>query len=263
MILLSFDIEEFDLPREHQVELSFEEQIRVSVEGTSKILDCLKRNQVKATFFCTVNFAIHAPDIMKRIQAEGHEVASHGFNHWMFELGDLKKSKDALEEITGTTIHGYRQARMMPVPEKAIYDAGYTYNSSLNPTFIPGRYMHLSTPRTWFMKEQVLQIPSSVTPIFRFPLFWLSCHNLPPMLYRWLCKYTHRHDGYLVTYFHSWEFYQLIEHPEWKIPFIVRNNSGDEMVKRLDSFMQYFKKKNVGFARFQDYVESILEVGVK
>lgn len=263
MILLSFDIEEFDLPREHQVELSFEEQIRVSVEGTSKILDCLKRNQVKATFFCTVNFAIHAPDIMKRIQAEGHEVASHGFNHWMFELGDLKKSKDALEEITGTTIHGYRQARMMPVPEKAIYDAGYTYNSSLNPTFIPGRYMHLSTPRTWFMKEQVLQIPSSVTPIFRFPLFWLSCHNLPPMLYRWLCKYTHRHDGYLVTYFHSWEFYQLIEHPEWKIPFVVRNNSGDEMVKRLDAFMQYFKKKNVGFARFQDYVESISEVGVK
>lgn len=53
MILLSFDIEEFDVPREHQVDISMEEQIKVSVEGTNRILDCLKRNQVKATFFCT------------------------------------------------------------------------------------------------------------------------------------------------------------------------------------------------------------------
>ena len=51
MILLSFDIEEFDVPKEHQVDISMEEQIKVSVEGTTRILDCLERNQVKATFF--------------------------------------------------------------------------------------------------------------------------------------------------------------------------------------------------------------------
>ena len=38
MILLSFDIEEFDAPLEHGVELPFEEQMRTSVEGTRKIL---------------------------------------------------------------------------------------------------------------------------------------------------------------------------------------------------------------------------------
>ena len=92
MILLSFDIEEFDVPREHQVDISMEEQIKVSVEGTNRILDCLKRNQVKATFFCTANFALHAPDIIKRIQAEGHEIASHGFYHWTFKVEDLKLS---------------------------------------------------------------------------------------------------------------------------------------------------------------------------
>ena len=41
MILLSFDIEEFDAPLEHGVELPFEEQMRTSVEGTRKILACL------------------------------------------------------------------------------------------------------------------------------------------------------------------------------------------------------------------------------
>lgn len=136
MILLSFDIEEFDVPKEHQVDISMEEQIKVSVEGTTRILDCLERNQVKATFFCTANFALHAPDIIKRIQEGGHEIASHGFYHWTFEVEDLKRSKDQLEEITGTKVYGYRQARMMPVSEKAVYEAGYIYNSSLNPTFI-------------------------------------------------------------------------------------------------------------------------------
>lgn len=74
-------------------------------------------------------------------------------------------------------------------------------------------------------------MPASVTPLLRFPLFWLSCHNLPASLYRWLCKYAHRHDGYFVTYFHPWEFYSLNEHPEWKLPFIIRNHAGEGMEK--------------------------------
>ncbi|WP_405277682.1 hypothetical protein [Methanobrevibacter sp.] len=61
MILLSFDTEEFDGPREHGVEYSLEEGIKVSVEGTNRILDVLKTNNVCSTFFCTANFAENAP----------------------------------------------------------------------------------------------------------------------------------------------------------------------------------------------------------
>lgn len=255
MILLSFDTEEFDVPLEHQVDLPLEEQMRISIEGTHKILDCLKHNQVKATFFCTANFAIHAPEVIKRILAEGHEVASHGYYHQSFEVGDLKKSKDKLEEITGVSIRGYRQARMMPVPEDEIYKAGYEYNSSLNPTFIPGRYMHLSMPRTYFMKEGVLQIPASVTPWLRFPLFWLAYHNLPAALYRWLSARTLKHDGYFVTYFHPWEFYPLNKHPELKLPFIIRNHSGEGMEQRLNDFIRYFKKREKAFITFAAFTD--------
>lgn len=74
MILLSFDIEEFDAPLEHGVELPFEEQMRTSVEGTRKILACLARHRVKATFFCTANFALHAKDLILDIQKGGHEM---------------------------------------------------------------------------------------------------------------------------------------------------------------------------------------------
>lgn len=56
MILLSFDTEEFDVPREHGVDFPLDEAMKVSVYGTNRILDCLKNNGVKATFFCTSNF---------------------------------------------------------------------------------------------------------------------------------------------------------------------------------------------------------------
>ena len=52
MILLSFDTEEFDVPREHGVDFPLDEAMKVSVYGTNRILDCLKNNGVKATFFC-------------------------------------------------------------------------------------------------------------------------------------------------------------------------------------------------------------------
>ena len=186
MILLSFDTEEFDVPREHGVDFPLDEAMKVSVYGTNRILDCLKNNGVKATFFCTSNFAENAPEVMRRIMDEGHEVAAHGCDHWQPQASDVSRSKEILERLTGRTIQGYRQPRMFPVSDTELERMGYVYNSSLNPAFIPGRYMHLSEPRTCFMTGKLLQIPASVTPWIRFPLFWLSCHNLPMWLYQLL-----------------------------------------------------------------------------
>lgn len=153
MILLSFDIEEFDVPREHGVDYSLEDGMKVSVEGTNRILDVLSENDVRATFFCTGNFAQNAPDVMKRIMDEGHEIACHGVDHFEPKESDFVLSKEIVEEICGVNVVGYRQPRMFPVVEAEIKKAGYLYNSSLNPAFIPGRYMHLDTPRTWFLKD--------------------------------------------------------------------------------------------------------------
>ena len=254
MVLLSFDTEEFDVPREHGVDFSLEEGMKVSIEGTNRILDVLKANRVKATFFCTGNFAEHAAEVMQRIMDEGHEVACHGVDHWQPKETDFEVSKQIVERVTGRTVYGYRQPRMFPVSDSEIARAGYRYNSSLNPAFIPGRYMHLTAPRTWFMKGSVMQIPASVTPWVRFPLFWLSLHNLPEKLYHWLVQRTISHDGYFVTYFHPWEFYDLKEHPEFKMPFIIRNHSGRQMAARLDALIKMLKQRQHEFITFTEFV---------
>lgn len=255
MVLLSFDTEEFDVPREHGVDFSLEEGMKVSKVGTERILDVLKDNNVKGTFFCTANFVQNAPEVMKRIMDEGHEIACHGCDHWKPKASDVRNSKETIERLMGIQCKGYRQPRMFPVSDEEIEKCGYKYNSSLNPAFVPGRYMHLSTPRTYFMKGNVLEIPASVSPCLRIPLFWLALHNFPEWLYYFLVKRVLDHDGYFDTYFHPWEFYELKEHPEFKMPFIIKNHSGLQMQQRLDRLIKMLKERGEKFVTYAEFTE--------
>lgn len=254
MILLSFDIEEFDMPFEYNKDISFEKQIEVSRFGTSTILDILKKHQIKATFFSTVVFAKEVPDLIKRIIDEGHELASHTYYHSNFKVEHLKESKDALEELSGSEVIGFRMPRMYPVDEREIEKAGYKYNSSINPTYLPGRYNHFDKPRTYFKLHNVWQIPASVSPIVRFPLFWLSFHNLPMSIYIFLSKITYKKDSYLNIYFHPWEFTQLNDKEAYNFPKYVSKNSGDKMTERLNQFIQSMKEKKYIFGTFKEFL---------
>lgn len=255
MFLLSFDIEEFDLPREQGLDYDpIRQGIAVSRYGTERILDILQSTRARATFFVTANFAENAPDLVHRIIAEGHEIASHGVNHWQPQPSDPAQSKAIISRIAGVEPRGYRQPRMFPVSDKDLAAAGYTYNSSLNPAFIPGRYMHLTAPRTWFRSEGLIQIPASVTPWLRFPLFWLALHNLPEALYHALVRRTLSHDGYFVTYFHPWEFYELADHPELRTPYIIRHNSGQALADRLTRFIEMLQQRGHRFLTFSEFI---------
>jgi len=251
MIFLSFDIEEFDNPLPYSKTLSFEQQMSMSEIGTARILDLLKQKNVRATFFCTANFAIHANGLIERMVSEGHEVASHGYYHAKFEIKDLKESKDVLERLTGKTVYGFRMANMMPVDAYPVIEAGYQYNSSLNPTFLPGKYNNLSKPRRIFREGTLCQIPASVSSILRIPLFWLSLHNFPISIYKSMCIRTIKKDGYLNIYFHSWELAEL-RASEIKLPSYIVRNSGKALAERLSSLIDFFKQKEYPFSTLKE-----------
>jgi len=249
IVSLSFDFEECDLPREHGVDFPIERGMDVSKAGAEIVLDILKRQGVPATIFCTLNFAERAPEIVRRILDEGHELAAHGVDHWKQDETDPRRCKEGLERLTGRSVVGYRQPRMFPVSDAELKAQGYLYNSSLNPAFVPGRYAHLDVPRRPFVKEGVLQIPASVVPVVRFPLFWLALHLLPVWLYVLLVRITLACDGLFVTYFHPWEFFPgLAEHPDWKIPALIRCHAGEPMARRLESVIVSLKSSGARFA---------------
>ncbi|WP_276367401.1 polysaccharide deacetylase family protein [Chryseolinea sp. H1M3-3] len=252
-VLLSFDIEEFDMPLEYGKSIPLEEQIRISKEGTRVILDILHRNKIRATFFSTVVFASHAPELIDRLVNEGHELASHGYFHSQFQNKHLLESRDQLQKLSGKRVDGFRMPRMMPVNDQEIKKAGYKYNSSLNPVYLPGRYNNFFKPRIIFKSNEVFQLPASATPIIRLPLFWLSFHNLPLWLYKSACLWTINRDLYLNIYFHPWEFINLAK-SNYGLPKIVTRKTGAKMAVRFSHLIDWMKSRKYGFSTIKDFL---------
>jgi hypothetical protein len=69
-----------------------------------------------------------------------------------------------------------------------------------------------------------------------------------------MVRRTVNHDGYFVTYFHPWEFFDLKEHPEFKMPFIIKNHSGRQMMERLGNLIAMLKRGGHEFITYTEFV---------
>lgn len=249
-ILLTFDVEEFDLPEEYNAPIEKSEQLNVSSRGLTQVLALLRKHRVVATFFTTAFYAENFPCQIQALVSEGHEVASHLYYHSDYNPEHIRESRKKLEEITKQKVWGFRTPRLRPMDPELIKAAGYMYDSSLNPTFLPGRYNNFSRPRTHFRENGMHILPFSVSPGIRFPLFWLSFKNINFPAYLWLCRQTLRHDRYLHLYFHPWEFTNL---DVYRIPWYIKNRSGDPLLRRLDLLIQNLGKEG-GFATISEFL---------
>ncbi|MCG6533489.1 MAG: DUF3473 domain-containing protein [Syntrophales bacterium LBB04] len=98
-----------------------------------------------ATFFCLGWIAKRYPRLIKEIQAQGHEVACHGFAHRLVYRQspeefrkDIRLAKSILEDITGEEVIGYR-APSYSITENSLWaleilaEEGFKYDSSIFP----------------------------------------------------------------------------------------------------------------------------------
>lgn len=183
-------------------------QLALGREGLEHLLPLLGREGLCATLFTTAHFAETFPDVIRSL-ATRHEIASHTYYHSRFETAHLRASRVRLAEITGQRVTGLRMPRMRQVPMSDLAAAGYRYDASLHPTWLPGRYNNLHLPRQLHVAQGVARVPASVTPRLRLPLFWLAFKNYPYRYYLHLCRRVLRADGYLSLYFHPWEFTEV------------------------------------------------------
>jgi len=80
-------------------------------DHTEALLDLLKTEGVKATFFCIGNRVLKNPELAKRIVAEGHTIGVHTQHHswrWGFmgqreALAEIEQCKESIRSVTGTT----------------------------------------------------------------------------------------------------------------------------------------------------------------
>ena len=125
--------------------------------SVDRVLAQLERHGATGTFFVLGWVAHHHPEVVKRIAAAGHEVASHGWWHrrvWQLTpeqfRADVESSKDILEQVCGQEVVGFRAPSFSIVHGgewafDVLLDAGYRYDSSLFPIRRPG-YGYPSAP---------------------------------------------------------------------------------------------------------------------
>ena len=238
-VLLTFDLEEFDIPNEYGSNISWQEQLEVGRKGMIAVTEILEHHKIPVTIFTTAAYARENREQLQSL-AQQHEIASHTFHHSHFAEEDLLTSRLALEEITGMKVFGLRMPRMRPVRMSLVKQAGYEYDSSINPTFIPGKYNNTHLPKTLYREQQVYRFPCSVSPILRIPLFWLAFKNFSYSFYKKLAVETLAKSGYLNLYFHPWEFTDI---SGYRLPGYVKKDSGNKLLDKLYRLINDLKKE--------------------
>jgi len=186
-----------------------------------RILAMLDQHGVKATFFTLGWIAERHPEIVRRIVAEGHELASHGYAHERATsqtpdafLADIQLAKIVLEDISGGETKGYRAPsfsvgtsnRWAPA---CIEQAGYLYSSSIYP-IAHDHYGMPDAPRFAYTSfGKLLEVPLTTVRLFRKN--WPAAGGgyfrlLPYALSRWCIGHVNAVDKQpAIFYFHPWE----------------------------------------------------------
>ena len=192
---------------------------------------------VKGTFFTLGWVAQRSPAMMRRIADQGHEIASHGWDHarvFTFDragfAADLARTRGVLEDVTGQAVTGYRAPSFSidarnPWAHEVLAEAGYHYSSSVAP-IVHDHYGWRQAPRFAFRPvggAELIEIPVTTVEwggrrvaaggggFFRL---------LPYAFSRWALHRVNNHDKRpVLTYFHPWEIdpdQPRVAHASWR-----------------------------------------------
>jgi len=223
---LSFDVEEYfhvhafadAIPREQ-----WESRSSRVVAGTQVILDTLREQRTKATFFLLGCVAERHPDLVRQIFEEGHELASHGYAHEAVDTltrdqfrTDVARSLETIRCACPTTaVSGYRAPSFSlngrtPWAHEVLVDLGIEYDSSISPIRFHDRYGVPDAPRFAHRTEAgLLEVPVSTVRMagVNWPVAGGGYFRLAPLsLTSWAIRRINRESQPAVVYLHPWEF---------------------------------------------------------
>lgn len=203
---------------------------RSTVEkNADRILEMFSLTNTTATFFCLGEVVETHPDLIRRISRQGHEIASHSYNHKIiykqspeeFEE-DVKKSIGLISDLIGKTVKGFR-APSWSITKDSLWaldilqKSGLLYDSSIFPTDnflygIPGTSRYVNN--IIINDKPFLEVPPS-TFCFLGNTYGFSggfyFRALPEFFIRACTDKTNRNDHPAIFYLHPVEIDMKIE----------------------------------------------------
>ena len=216
---------------EHFQVAAFERQVRRNDWGrypsrvasnTARVLDLFSEHRVHATFFVLGWVAERCPDLIHRMVRDGHELASHGYDHTRAtELDraafreDVVRTKGILEDAAGVAVRGYRAPSYSIGSGNlwaldVLHEAGHAYSSSIYP-IRHDLYGMPEAPRFAFRPraDSILELPVTTVEFGgrNFPAGGGGYFRLLPYgAYCWALRRVNRSDRQPgIFYFHPWE----------------------------------------------------------
>ena len=191
-------------------------------DNTLRILDLFAAHDTRATFFTLGWVAERYPALVRRIVSEGHEIASHGWEHIRVNTqtpaafrDDIERTRKVLQDISGEPVLGYRAASYSIGASESwaweqLAEAGYRYSSSIVP-IRHDLYGIPDAPRFAFdaVEGRLREIPITTVPLAGRNI---NCGGggwfrlFPYQFSRWALARVNSHDGESgIFYFHPWE----------------------------------------------------------
>jgi polysaccharide deacetylase family protein (PEP-CTERM system associated) len=199
------------------------EPARSCLESTQFLLGLFKERGIRATFFVLGYVAEAFPDLIRQIDAEGHEVAAHGYTHTSlrnltraeFEE-ELDRTVSLLTGIVRKRIHGFR-APEFSITRNTLWaldtlvDYGFTYDSSIMP-LASSRYgidgFPFGLARVHLGERSIVEVPPSTVHLLgrRLPIAGgRYLRFLPYQLIRGAVRQVNKEVGPYVLYLHPYE----------------------------------------------------------
>jgi polysaccharide deacetylase family protein (PEP-CTERM system associated) len=192
--------------------------------NTDRILAVFAEHDVKGTFFILGWVAERQPELVKRIAAGGHEIASHGYAHRLvYDLThqafreDVRRSKDIIESAAGAPVLGYR-APSYSITSRSLWaldvliEEGFTYDASVYPIH-HDRYGIPLSPRAPYVLDReagsLVEAPGSAVRLgpINLPVGGGGYFRLLPYEWtRWgISRINTRENRPAIFYLHPWE----------------------------------------------------------
>ena len=194
------------------------------VENTDRLLQILAEAPVRATFFVLGWVAERHPQVVRRIVAAGHEVASHGYAHRLvYDLtpkmfrADVRRSKQVIEDVGACAVEGYRAPSYSVTPRSLwaldiLIEEGFRYDASIFPIH-HDRYGIPVSPRHPYCLQRragdILEAPASTIRWgpFNFPVAGGGYFRILP--YQWtkwgIARVNRLERRPVIFYIHPWE----------------------------------------------------------
>jgi polysaccharide deacetylase family protein (PEP-CTERM system associated) len=229
-VVLSFDVEEH-----HRIEAAVHLSVSADLKrtyadrmeaATRRLLDQLAAaGDVKATFYVVGEIAHSHPQLVRDIAAAGHEVGSHSHDHRRIHRfspdafrEDLRRSVDALEQVSGQKVYGFRAPTFSLTAATAwavdeLLAVGLKYDTSVFPVR-HDRYGVPAAPRGPFHLEgtagRILELPPLTLRKFgqNMPVAGGGYFRLFPLEFMraGLKQVADAPNAVGMLYFHPWEF---------------------------------------------------------